>query len=82
MDVGLSVGTDRRDELGEPPMCGVLAQRNQHLLGDAGALTVGANGDLNRRDRVGPLATQAGQQPAADHEVPAVVGQGRVSTLP
>lgn len=37
------------------------------------------DGDLDRGDRVGLLATEAGQQPVANHEVPSVAGQGVVA---
>jgi hypothetical protein len=73
--VGLPVRANRRDELGEPATTGVLAHRDQHFAGQARALPVGVHRDLDGRDRVGNLAAQAGEQPVADGEVPAVVGQ-------
>ena len=68
----LPAGADRRDQFREAVTAGVVAHRVEHLARKALALVVGSDGDLDRRDRVGSVAVEGGQHPAADHAVPAV----------
>ena len=72
---GLCAGPDRRDQLGEAVPGGVVAHRDEHLARQA-RCPAGRGGPRSRPRRSRrAAAADAGQQPVADHDVPAVVGQ-------